>query len=64
MGTGQGQQDGREGQLVAWAVAEARRLRLLGLRVPRSLIDGNAAIATTGPAMTTEDVAEGPDTAG
>jgi hypothetical protein len=64
MGTGERQPGGREGHLVTWAVAEARRLRLLGLRIPRSLIDGDTAIATTGPAMTAEDVVEGPDTAG
>ncbi len=46
----QGAHGGAEGQLVAWAVGEARRLRLLGLRIPRALVDGAPALAGSGPA--------------
>ena len=45
---------GTEGQLVAWAIGEARRIRLLGLRIPRALVDGAPALAGTGPAVAAE----------
>jgi hypothetical protein len=45
-----GTREGHEGQLVAWAVGEARRIRLLGLRIPRALIEGTPALAGSGPA--------------
>ena len=48
------EQGGTEGQLVAWAVGEARRLRLLGLRIPRVLIDGTTALAGSGTAVAAE----------
>ncbi|MEA2704057.1 MAG: hypothetical protein QOJ69_816 [Actinomycetota bacterium] len=70
MGDGQERQGGTEGHLVAWAVGEARRLRLLGLRIPRALIDGTPALAGAGPAVAAadcaldEDVAEDPTAAG
>jgi hypothetical protein len=49
-----GTRQGHEGQLVAWAIGEARRIRLLGLRVPRTLVDGASALAGTAPAVAAE----------
>ena len=43
-----GTRQGHEGQLVAWAIGEARRIRLLGMRIPRALVDGAPALAGSG----------------
>ena len=52
------QHGGNEGHLVTWAVGEARRLRLLGLRIPRALIDGTPALAGAGPDMPADGAIE------